>query len=236
MVRFSNSGTEAVMAALRLARAHTGKDAYVVVEGGYHGVFDSALWYTPVEDWKPNCGDPHLVPYSGGVPGILRALLHAVPMNDADRLESVFKAYGHELAAFLIEPIMGNCCSISATREYLHAARELCDRYGILMIIDEVKTGFRVARGGVQELFGVRADLCTFAKAMGNGYPISVLAGREDIMRRLGKGSANDRRLRHAPARGNESDSFAARHQAFFQRPPFDERPVLQRAAAAKLS
>lgn len=188
MVRFSNSGTEAVMAALRLARAYTGKDSYVVVEGGYHGVFDSALWYTPVEDWNPKTGDPHLVPYSGGVPGILRALLHAVSMNDADRLESVFKAYGHELAAFLIEPIMGNCCSISATREYLHAARELCDRYGILMIIDEVKTGFRVARGGVQELFGVRADLCTFAKAMGNGYPISVLAGREDIMRRLGKG------------------------------------------------
>jgi glutamate-1-semialdehyde 2,1-aminomutase len=188
MVRFSNSGTEAVMAALRLARAHTGKDSYVVVEGGYHGVFDSALWYTPVEDWRPHTGDPHLVPYSAGVPGILRALLHAVSMNDADRLESVFKAYGHELAAFLIEPIMGNCCSISATREYLHAARELCDRYGILMIIDEVKTGFRVARGGVQELFGVRADLCTFAKAMGNGYPISVLAGREDIMRRLGKG------------------------------------------------
>src|SRR5687767_10718009 len=188
LVRFSNSGTEAVMAALRLARAYTGKDSYVVVEGGYHGVFDAALWYTAIEDWKPSAGDPHLVPYSDGVPHILRGLVNAVPMNDADRLESVFKAYGHELAAFLIEPIMGNCCSISATREYLHAARELCDRYGILMIIDEVKTGFRVARGGVQELFGVRADLCTFAKAMGNGYPISVLAGREDIMRRLGKG------------------------------------------------
>src|SRR5262245_36066645 len=71
-VRFSNSGTEAVMAALRLARAYTGKDSYVVGEGGYHGVFDSALWYTPVEDWKPSTGDPHLVPYSGGVPGILR--------------------------------------------------------------------------------------------------------------------------------------------------------------------
>jgi glutamate-1-semialdehyde 2,1-aminomutase len=83
---------------------------------------------------------------------------------------------------------MGNCCSISASREYLHAARELCNRYGILMVIDEVKTGFRVARGGVQEYFGVRSDLCTFAKAMANGYPISVLAGREDIMRKLGKG------------------------------------------------
>jgi glutamate-1-semialdehyde 2,1-aminomutase len=158
------------------------------VEGGYHGVFDAALWYTPIEDWRPAEGEPHLVPYSAGVPGILRALLHAVPMNDADRLESVFKAYGHEIAAFLIEPIMGNCCSISATREYLRDARALCDRYGILMIIDEVKTGFRVARGGVQELFGVKSDLCTFAKAMGNGYPISALCGREDIMRRIGDG------------------------------------------------
>ncbi len=188
LVRFSNSGTEAVMSALRLARAYTGKDSYVLVEGGYHGLFDSALWCTPVDNWRPNGGDPHLVPYSAGVPGMLRSLVHATPMNDAERLESVFKAYGHEIAAFLIEPIMGNCCSISATREYLHAARALCDRYGILMIIDEVKTGFRVARGGVQELFGVKSDLCTFAKAMGNGYPISVLAGREDIMRKLGKG------------------------------------------------
>jgi len=188
LVRFSNSGTEAVMAALRLARAYTGKDSYVVVEGGYHGVFDAALWYTPIEDWRPAAGEPHIVPYSAGVPGILRALLHSVPMNDAERLESVFKAYGHEIAAFMIEPIMGNCCSISATREYLRDARALCDRYGIVMIIDEVKTGFRVARGGVQELFGVKSDLCTFAKAMGNGYPISAVAGREDIMRRFGNG------------------------------------------------
>jgi glutamate-1-semialdehyde 2,1-aminomutase len=188
LVRFSNSGTEAVMAALRLARAYTGKDSYVVVEGGYHGVFDAALWYTPIEDWRPAAGEPHLVPYSAGVPGILRALLHAVPMNDAERLESVFKAYGHEIAAFMIEPIMGNCCSISATRDFMRDARALCDRYGIVMIIDEVKTGFRVARGGVQELFGVKSDLCTFAKAMGNGYPISAVAGREDIMRRFGDG------------------------------------------------
>jgi glutamate-1-semialdehyde 2,1-aminomutase len=188
LVRFSNSGTEAVMAALRLARAYTGKDSYVTIEGGYHGVFDAALWTTNIEDWRPSGGDPHLVPYSAGVPNVLRALVHAVPMNDADRLESVFKAYGDQIAAFLIEPIMGNCCSISATREFVHAARALCDKYGIVMIIDEVKTGFRVARGGCQELFGVRADLCTFAKAVANGYPISVLAGREDIMRKLGKG------------------------------------------------
>ncbi len=86
---------------------------------------------------------------------------------------------------------MGNCLGIAAEPAYVRAARELCDRYGVVMIIDEVKTGFRVARGGVQELYGVRADLCTFAKAIANGYPISVLAGREDIMRKLGKGVAH---------------------------------------------
>src|SRR5262252_3653484 len=130
LVRFSNSGTEAVMSALRLARAYTGKDSYILVEGGYHGVFDAALWYTPIEEWTPSSGDPHLVPYSAGIPSILRGLLHAVPMNDANRLESVFKAYGGQIAAFLIEPIMGNCCSISATREFLRDARALCDKYG----------------------------------------------------------------------------------------------------------
>jgi len=186
LVRFSNSGTEAVMAALRLARAYTGKDAYVVVEGGYHGVFDAALWTTSMEDWEPGRGDPQVVPYSAGVPTVLRALIHTVPMNDADRLEEVLKVYSGDIAAMLIEPIMGNCCSIAAKREYLLAARELCDRYGVLMIVDEVKTGFRVARGGVQALMGFDGDLCTFAKAMGNGYPIAALAGREEIMRKIG--------------------------------------------------
>jgi glutamate-1-semialdehyde 2,1-aminomutase len=143
-------------------------------------------------------------------------------MNDAERLESVFKAYGHEIAAFLIEPIMGNCCSISATREYLHAARALCDKYGIIMIIDEVKTGFRVARGGCQELFDVQADLCTFAKAMGNGYPISVLAGREDIMRRLGQGVV------HGGTFTAHSIALAAAEKTL---EILDETPALQKIA-----
>src|SRR6185436_17380528 len=99
LVRFSNSGTEAVMAALRLARAYTGKDSYVVVEGGYHGVFDAALWYTPMRNWDPSKGDPEVVAYSAGVPSMLRKLLHTVPLNDADRLESVFKAHGAEIGA-----------------------------------------------------------------------------------------------------------------------------------------
>lgn len=186
LVRFSNSGTEAVMAALRLARAHTGKDSYVMVEGGYHGIFDAALWYTPMKNWDAAQGDPDIEAASDGVPQLLKKFLHMVPLNDANRLEDVFKAHGDEIGAYLIEPMMGNCCSITATQEYMHDARALCEKYGVVMIVDEVKTGFRVARGGIQELMDFRADLCTFAKAIANGYPIAVVAGREDIMRRCG--------------------------------------------------
>ncbi|MEX0706933.1 MAG: aminotransferase class III-fold pyridoxal phosphate-dependent enzyme [Woeseia sp.] len=186
LVRFSNSGTEAVMAALRIARAHTGKDGHIVLEGGYHGVFNEVLWYTEVEDWSPKDGDPEVLPFGDGVPAIVKPLIHTVPLNDANALEDTLKRWHNVVGAMLIEPIMGNCCGLSATSEYLRDVRSLCDKYDVLMVVDEVKTGFRVARGGAQELFGVKADLCTFAKAMANGYPISVVAGREDVMRNVG--------------------------------------------------
>jgi len=188
MVRFSNSGTEAVMAALRLARAFTGKDSHIIVEGGYHGVFDSVLWYTNIEDWDESTGEPLVEADSRGVPRLLRKLTHFTPLNDANCLEDLLRRHGNEIGAFLIEPIMGNCCSITATRDYVLAARELCEKYDVIMIVDEVKTGFRVARGGVQELMGFKSDLCTFAKAMGNGYPISAVAGRKDIMMQVADG------------------------------------------------
>ena len=190
MVRYSNSGTEAVMAALRISRAYTGKDGFVMVEGGYHGLFDAVLWYSDVENWD-GAGDPEIQPYSDGVPEIVKSLIYPVPLNDANRLENIFKKQGDKIGTFLIEPMMGNCCSITATREYMQAARELCDRYGVLMIIDEVKTGFRVAKGGIQELLGVEADLCTFAKAIANGYPISVVAGKREFMLKIEDGVAH---------------------------------------------
>jgi len=190
LVRFSNSGTEAVMAGLRLARAFTGRDNYIILEGGYHGLFDAAMWYTPMEKWS-KAGDPEIHPYSEGVPMGVRGYAHFVQANDANQLEDTFKRHGSKIACMLIEPIMGNCLGIAAEAEYLRAARALCDKYGAILFIDEVKTGFRVARGGVQELYGIKADLCTFAKAVANGYPISVLAGREDIMRKLGRGVAH---------------------------------------------
>lgn len=190
LVRFSNSGTEAVMAGLRLARAYTGKDDYIILEGGYHGLFDAAMWYTPMEKWS-KVGEPEVHPYSQGIPLGVRGFAHFVQANDANQLEETFKRHAGKIACMLIEPIMGNCLGIAAEPEYLKAARALCDKYGVVMLIDEVKTGFRVARGGVQELYGVTADLCTFAKAVANGYPISVLAGKEEIMRKLGKGVAH---------------------------------------------
>ncbi len=190
LVRFSNSGTEAVMAGLRLARAFTGKDDYVILEGSYHGLFDAAMWFTPMDKWS-QVGEPEVRPYSEGIPVSSRSFAHFVQANDANQLEDVFKRNAGRIACLLIEPIMGNCLGIAAEPEYLRVARSLCDQYGVVLLIDEVKTGFRVARGGVQELYGVHADLCTFAKALGNGYPISVLAGREHIMRKIGKGVAH---------------------------------------------
>ena len=182
LVRFANSGTEAVMAALRLARAFSGRDEHIMIEGCFHGHFDSVLWQvTPEED--PLGG---VTPSSAGVPKILRELAHIVPLNDANALEDVLKKKGDSIGALMIEPILGNAGSIMADDQYMQDVRSLCDRFEVVLLLDEVKTGFRVARGGVQELMNVRADLCTFAKAMGNGYPISALAGREDIMRKIG--------------------------------------------------
>ncbi len=191
LVRFSNSGTEAVMTALRLARAHTGKDSHIIVEGGYHGLHDQVLWYADIKNWTPGEEDPAIYADSEGVPAVLGRLTYFTPLNDANHLEDLLKRHGERIGAFLIEPIMGNCCSITATRQYIQDAQALCDKYGVVMIVDEVKTGFRVAKGGVQELLGFEADLCTFAKAMGNGYPISAVAGRADIMRRIGDGVAH---------------------------------------------
>ena len=225
LVRFSNSGTEAVMAALRLARAHTGRDSYLLVEGGYHGLFDAALWMVDLDEWDPKGNrEPDVVPYSKGVPLDLRSLAHLVPMNDPQRLEDTFRSHGDRLAALMIEPIQGNCCAISATPEYVRLARDLCDRHGTLLIIDEVKTGFRVAKGGVQSLLGVTPDISTFAKAMANGYPISAIGGREDVMRSFDRGKAA-----HGGTYTAHSVSLAAAEECLRI---LDETPALATLAA----
>jgi glutamate-1-semialdehyde 2,1-aminomutase len=191
LVRFSNSGTEAVMGALRLARGVTGKDNYVTFEGSYHGLFDAAMWTADMAGMTDPAKGPQIVSYGKGVPQLLRSLFWQVPYNDAGRLEDVLKQHAHTIAAVLIEPILGNCCGIPSKPEFLKAVRELCTRYGVLMIVDEVKTGFRVSKGGAQQHYGVKADICTMAKALANGYPIAAIGGREDIMRHFGRGVAH---------------------------------------------
>ena len=225
LVRFSNSGTEAVMAALRLARAYTGKDSYILIEGSYHGLFDAAMWMANLAEWSPDSGtDPVTAPYSRGIPQMLKDLVHLTPMNDANRLVDIFKRHADHIGAMLIEPMMGNCCAISATTEFVKTARALCDKYGVLLIIDEVKTGFRVAKGGVQSLHGVRPDICTFAKAMANGYPISAIGGRDDVMRMFRYGGAA-----HGGTYTAHSVSLAAAEKCL---EILDETPALATLAA----
>jgi len=225
LVRYSNSGTEAVMAALRLARAHTGRDSYLLIEGSYHGLFDAAMWMVNLEDWDARGNlEPQVVSYSRGIPQTVRELAHLTPMNDPQRLEEVFKTHGNTLAAMLIEPIQGNCCGISASTEFVRLARRLCDQYGVLLIIDEVKTGFRVAKGGVQSLHGVQPDIATFAKAMANGYPIAAVAGREEVMRTFRYGGAA-----HGGTYTAHSVSLAAAEECLAI---LDETPALETLAA----
>lgn len=185
-VRFANSGTEAVMAALRLARSYTGRTQHIMIEGSYHGLSDAVLWETHHKQEKSGDVSLHMQSEGKGVPELMRALFHTVSLNDADQLEEVLRNHGDNICALLIEVILGNAGGIQSDPQYIERARSLCDDYGVLLVIDEVKTGFRVARGGVQELMDVDADLCTFAKAMGNGYPISALAGRAEIMSTIG--------------------------------------------------
>ena len=182
-VRFANSGTEAVMGALRTARGFTGRDRVVIVEGGFHGLFDEMMWKSDVESWDRGSGRaPEIVPFGAGIPARSRDLVDFVPLNDPEALAALFADRGSQIAAVLLEPIMGNCGSISATPEWLAQLRATCDAHGALLIVDEVKTGFRVAPGGAQERYGIHADLTTYAKALGNGYPVACFGGRADVM------------------------------------------------------
>ena len=186
-MRFANSGTEAVMGALRTARGFTGRDRVVIVEGGFHGLNDEMMWKSDVEGWDASSGRaPEIIPFGAGIPAQTQDLVDFIPLNDDGALETLFATKGEQIAAVLLEPIMGNCGSISATPAWLQRLRDTCSKFGTMLIIDEVKTGFRVAKGGAQELYGIHADLTTYAKAMGNGYPVACFGGRADVMDVIG--------------------------------------------------
>ncbi|MGB5210373.1 MAG: glutamate-1-semialdehyde 2,1-aminomutase [Gammaproteobacteria bacterium] len=178
-VRFTSSGTEATMSAIRLARGFTGRDKIVKFEGCYHGHSDSLLV-------KAGSGALTLgVPTSPGVPASVAAHTITLSFNDIEQVRSAFAELGEQIACIIIEPIAGNMNMVPPVDGFLEGLRAVCDEYGALLIFDEVMTGFRVARGGAQSIYGIRPDLTTLGKIIGGGMPVGAFGGRTDVMQHI---------------------------------------------------
>lgn len=179
MVRLVNSGTEATMSALRLARGFTGRDLTIKFEGCYHGHVDSLLV-------KAGSGMATLgIADTAGVPRAFAATTIALPFNSVDAVEAAFREHGANIAAVIVEPVVGNMGCVPPRPGFLEALREITARHGALLILDEVMTGFRLALGGAQERFRIRPDLTTLGKIVGGGMPLAAYGGRADIMSKV---------------------------------------------------
>ncbi len=189
MVRTACSGTEATMHAIRVARAYTGRELILKFEGNYHGFHDHALWstYAPVESYG-NRRSPIPVPASSGIPRALGEKIITLPFNDFEGFERMMKSYGAQIAAVITEPCQGNCAAILPQPGFLELIRQKTAEYGTVFVLDEVKTGFRIANGGAQEYYNLKPDLATYAKALGNGYPVAAFGGKKEIMSIIGHG------------------------------------------------
>jgi glutamate-1-semialdehyde 2,1-aminomutase len=182
-IRLQNSGTEATMGALRIARAYTGKNKILKFEGHFHGMHDY-LWFncsTALGDVRTN-GTVVPMPDSDGVPAALSELIVVVPFNDAEAFDKAIKAHRDDLAAVILEPISYNQGCVPSDPDFLCQVRHTCSELGILLIFDEVLSGFRMCRGGGQQYYGVTPDLCTLAKALGGGLAISAICGKTEFM------------------------------------------------------
>jgi glutamate-1-semialdehyde 2,1-aminomutase len=220
MVRLACSGTEATMHALRIARAFTGREKIIKFEGMYHGFQDYTLFstYAPAEAYG-NINNPIPIPSSSGIPKSIHDLVLTAPFNNFDVLEKILRRVGYDVAAIICEPCMGNCAAILPEPGFLEFIRSKCDEYGIIFIMDEVKTGFRIARGGAQEYYNILPDLATYAKALGNGFPIAAFGGKQEIMSIIGKGVAQG---------GTYTNNKAGVAGAFATLKILKERPVLE--------
>ena len=184
MARMTVSGTEATMHAMRIARAYTGREKIVKFEGQYHGVHDYALISVGPDDMS-ELGDadaPVALAWGRGIPGAVADTIIPARYNNIAALRRIFERHGEEIAAIIVEPVLGNAQAIMPQEGFHRQMRALTEEFGILLIFDEVKTGFRLARGGAAEFFGIKPDLGTFAKAMGNGYPAAAFGGRREVM------------------------------------------------------
>ncbi len=179
MVRLVSSGTEACMSAIRLARGFTGRELTIKFEGCYHGHVDSLLV-------KAGSGVATLsLPDTAGVPPGFSQTTLALPFNDLDRVENVFREKGDRIASVIVEPVAGNMGCVPPLPGFLEGLRRVTEKYGALLIFDEVMTGFRLSRGGAQELYGIRPDLTTMGKIIGGGLPQAAYGGRADIMSKI---------------------------------------------------
>ncbi len=177
-LRLVNSGTEATMSAIRLARGYTSKDEIVKCNGCYHGHADGLL--VSAGSGLATGGKPT----SAGVPADIAKLTHVIEYNDPEALEALFKSNSN-IACFIVEPVAGNMGCIPPTEDYLQKTRQLCDQYGVVLILDEVMTGCRVAYGSSQEIYGIKADMTCFGKVIGGGLPLAAYGGKKEIMQHL---------------------------------------------------
>lgn len=176
MVRFVNSGTEATMSVIRLARGYTKRKKIVKFDGCYHGHGDSLL--VSAGSGVATLG----IPGTPGIPEELANLTIVLPYNDIEAVEEAFKRYGEDIACVIIEPVAGNMGVVAPSKEYHQRLRDITRKYGALLIFDEVMTGFRLAYGGAQELYGIDPDLTTFGKVIGGGLPVGAYGGKREIM------------------------------------------------------
>ena len=221
-LRFTNTGTEATMHALRTARGYTNKEKFIKFEGQYHGAHDYVLFSTassPISAMGARTS-PIPVQVGSGIPDKIRDYVFCLPFNDFDAIEQCVKDHHGEVAAVLVEPCLGNIAGIEPKDGFLDHLRSLCSDHNIVLIFDEVKTGFRLSNGGARYTYGVIPDISTYAKSLGNGLPVAAFGGKAQVMDVIGGGSVT-----HAGTFGANGVSMAAANAVI---DILNETPVLK--------